>query len=35
MRSLYLGYPKDSHWVNAWKLYLPESEEELAAWLNG
>lgn len=27
--------PKDRHWVNAWKLYLPEPEEELAAWLNG
>ncbi len=27
--------PKDSHWVNDWKLYLPAPEEEMAAWLNG
>lgn len=27
--------PRDSHWVNAWKLYLPEPEEEMASWLNG
>ncbi|HMR50107.1 MAG TPA: type IV toxin-antitoxin system AbiEi family antitoxin domain-containing protein [Arachnia sp.] len=26
--------PRDSHWVNTWKLYLPEPEEEMAAWLN-
>ena len=27
--------PKDSHWVNDWKLYLPDPEEEMATWLNG
>lgn len=27
--------PKDSYWVNAWKLYLPQPEEEMASWLNG
>ena len=27
--------PKDGHWVNDWKLYLPAPEEEMAAWLNG
>lgn len=27
--------PKDNHWVNDWKLYLPEPEEEMIAWLNG
>ncbi|MEZ5085621.1 MAG: type IV toxin-antitoxin system AbiEi family antitoxin [Tessaracoccus sp.] len=27
--------PKDNHWVNAWKLYLPDPEEEMASWLNG
>jgi predicted transcriptional regulator of viral defense system len=25
--------PKDCHWVKAWKLYLPDTEEEMAAWL--
>lgn len=27
--------PKDSHWVNGWKLYLPDPEEEMDTWLNG
>jgi predicted transcriptional regulator of viral defense system len=26
--------PKDSHWVNRWRLYLPHCEQEMAAWLN-
>jgi predicted transcriptional regulator of viral defense system len=25
--------PKDSHWVNRWRLYLPYPEQEMAAWL--
>ena len=26
--------PKDSHWVNRWRLYLPHPEQEMATWLN-
>jgi predicted transcriptional regulator of viral defense system len=25
--------PKDRHWVNRWRLYLPYPEQEMAAWL--
>jgi predicted transcriptional regulator of viral defense system len=25
--------PKDSHWVNRWKLYLPFTDQEMATWL--
>jgi hypothetical protein len=25
--------PKDGHWVNRWRLYLPYPEQEMAAWL--
>jgi predicted transcriptional regulator of viral defense system len=26
--------PKDSHWVNRWRLYLPHPEPEMVSWLN-
>jgi predicted transcriptional regulator of viral defense system len=26
--------PRDAHWVNRWRLYLPFPEEEMLAWLN-
>ncbi|MDR1442989.1 MAG: hypothetical protein LBJ02_11540 [Bifidobacteriaceae bacterium] len=26
--------PRDSHWVNRWRLYLPHPEQEMASWLN-
>jgi len=26
--------PKDSHWVNRWRLYLPYPEQEMTLWLN-
>jgi len=26
--------PKDDHWVNRWRLYLPYSEQEMIEWLN-
>jgi predicted transcriptional regulator of viral defense system len=25
--------PRDHHWANRWRLYLPDSEQEMAAWL--
>jgi len=26
--------PKDSHWANRWRLYLPYPEQEMITWLN-
>jgi predicted transcriptional regulator of viral defense system len=26
--------PRDSHWVNRWRLYLPYPEQEMAVWLS-
>ncbi|MDR1431348.1 MAG: hypothetical protein LBI99_04430 [Propionibacteriaceae bacterium] len=26
--------PKDAHWVNRWRLYLPYTEQEMTSWLS-